>query len=565
MTSHDAGAWSVYTPGPDSVVVTPGAVALLDHRVAADVVARVWEAARAGQGLAALVAPLVGSLADMPTFAVVVLDSGRARALVRGDVEVRAGGATISGQGVATWREETLTVTDGALEVVVARVAGAGAQESVVGEDLPLLAGVVRSSRATVTMSLPADDEAGAVADGAPGREDDVSGPVSVSDADAGSPVPAVVPVPAPVPADEEPRDVPVPDETADDEAAGDEPAEVEPVGDDVPDDQPGDDAPVAVAGEDEAVVEAPAESDTDDAADNADADAHDIEGTDEPTPDVTEESTEAAPVLPDAEPDTPNDTEPLLPPDPPLDVTLHPHQDESAYDGGYGVVNPGGAGVVPQRPEAAGAAGAPAVDRVPDGDPTGAAPSTDDAGATPLAPELVTGVSPAPAPSAPTPAPNAPPPVSPDLDDDGDHDGGTILDHQVAALREAGPGLVTVSPWAQPAAEPEAPRLRLAFSHGIDVELDRPVLVGRAPEARTGVDARLVVVPSPQQDISRTHCELRLDGEDVLVTDLRSTNGTVVARPGQVPHRLHPGEGTSASVGSRIDLGDGVVIVVER
>jgi len=90
-------------------------------------------------------------------------------------------------------------------------------------------------------------------------------------------------------------------------------------------------------------------------------------------------------------------------------------------------------------------------------------------------------------------------------------------------------------------------------------------VLVGRAPEARPGIDAQLVAVPSPQQDISRTHCEIRLDGEDVLVTDLRSTNGTIVSRPGQVPHRLHPGEGTSASAGSRIDLGDGVVIVVEQ
>ncbi|WP_216628968.1 FHA domain-containing protein [Serinibacter arcticus] len=122
----------------------------------------------------------------------------------------------------------------------------------------------------------------------------------------------------------------------------------------------------------------------------------------------------------------------------------------------------------------------------------------------------------------------------------------------------------MTVSPWSRPDAEPAPPELRLAFSHGPVVTLERPVLVGRAPEGQQGVDSQLVAVPSPKQDISRTHCEIRVDGEDVLVTDLRSTNGTIVSRPGQVPHRLHPGEGTSASVGSRIDLGDGIVIVVE-
>jgi pSer/pThr/pTyr-binding forkhead associated (FHA) protein len=72
---------------------------------------------------------------------------------------------------------------------------------------------------------------------------------------------------------------------------------------------------------------------------------------------------------------------------------------------------------------------------------------------------------------------------------------------------------------------------------------------------------ARLVTVPSPQQDISRSHLEITLEGWHVLLADLNTTNGTTLLRPGQSPRRLHPGEPTLMADGDSIDMGDGVTL----
>jgi len=113
-----------------------------------------------------------------------------------------------------------------------------------------------------------------------------------------------------------------------------------------------------------------------------------------------------------------------------------------------------------------------------------------------------------------------------------------------------------------------EAPAAQLVLNTGLIVALDRPVLLGRAPQAARVSSRempRLVAVPSPQQDISRTHAEVRMDGDDVLVTDLDSTNGVHVLRPGGGARRLRPGEPRVLAVDETIDLGDGVTFVVER
>jgi hypothetical protein len=107
-----------------------------------------------------------------------------------------------------------------------------------------------------------------------------------------------------------------------------------------------------------------------------------------------------------------------------------------------------------------------------------------------------------------------------------------------------------------------------MVLSTGVVVDLDRAVLVGRAPQVARVTNRelpRLVTVPSPQQDISRTHAEVRAEGDVVLVTDLDSTNGVHVARPGQGARRLHPGEPSVVDPGEVVDLGDGVTFTVER
>jgi len=122
----------------------------------------------------------------------------------------------------------------------------------------------------------------------------------------------------------------------------------------------------------------------------------------------------------------------------------------------------------------------------------------------------------------------------------------------------------------------PQSPRLVtrpalaiLRTSQGERVELDRTVLIGRSPTA-TRVPReqlpRMLTVPSPSHDISRTHVEVTPDGWKVYVKDLYSTNGTTVVRPGTEVERerLVPGEPVELRIGWIIDLGDGVTVTLD-
>lgn len=91
-------------------------------------------------------------------------------------------------------------------------------------------------------------------------------------------------------------------------------------------------------------------------------------------------------------------------------------------------------------------------------------------------------------------------------------------------------------------------------------VMLDRPARVGRAPAAPripTGVAPALICVDSPSHEVSGTHLEVRQVGSSVVVTDLRSTNGSVVMQPGSIPRKLRQGESVVVSPGALVDIGD--------
>jgi hypothetical protein len=113
-------------------------------------------------------------------------------------------------------------------------------------------------------------------------------------------------------------------------------------------------------------------------------------------------------------------------------------------------------------------------------------------------------------------------------------------------------------------------PVAALVFSTGDVVAVDRTVLVGRAPEARRFAShdqPHVVTVPSPHQEISSTHLEIRpgagADHGSAIATDLGSTNGTVLALPGLDAEELKPGIAVSLVPGAVLDLGDGVTIQV--
>ncbi len=103
---------------------------------------------------------------------------------------------------------------------------------------------------------------------------------------------------------------------------------------------------------------------------------------------------------------------------------------------------------------------------------------------------------------------------------------------------------------------------LRLSF--GDVITLDRGVLMGRNPRtdfAGTNGEERphVVKLPSADGDISRTHLRVTLDGWHVLVTDLNSTNGTLVTLPGHDPQQLRPGEPMPVQPGTVVTLAEGI------
>ena len=182
--------------------------------------------------------------------------------------------------------------------------------------------------------------------------------------------------------------------------------------------------------------------------------------------------------------------------------------------------------------------------------------PATGDVYAPPVAPGY---------PFPPPPTPPAPPQFDPT---DIDHDGHTVAGgwdpNQFAPQQPGIPG--------QPPAPSvtSVPVARLVISNGETVAVDRAVLVGRAPEARRFTPTeqpRLVTVPSPNQEISSTHLEVRpgsgADHGSAVVTDMGSTNGSVLTLPGLSPEDLQPGIAVQLVPGSVIDLGDGVTIHV--
>jgi hypothetical protein len=106
----------------------------------------------------------------------------------------------------------------------------------------------------------------------------------------------------------------------------------------------------------------------------------------------------------------------------------------------------------------------------------------------------------------------------------------------------------------------------RVVINSGEPIALDVPIIVGRQPvpsRIPTSHPARLVHVPSPAREVSSSHLELRQHGSSIVVTDLRSTNGTIVTMPGSVPLTLRQGESVVVSVGAVVNIGDGNIVEI--
>lgn len=119
-----------------------------------------------------------------------------------------------------------------------------------------------------------------------------------------------------------------------------------------------------------------------------------------------------------------------------------------------------------------------------------------------------------------------------------------------------------------EPPATAPTPQTATAFRVGdrAPERVDAPVYVGRQPRSPrvTGpMLPRLVRVDSPSREVSATHIELRPTAHGLVLTDLQSTNGTVVRQPGSGVRRLESGESLPVAPGTLIDIGDGNVIEI--
>ena len=166
-----------------------------------------------------------------------------------------------------------------------------------------------------------------------------------------------------------------------------------------------------------------------------------------------------------------------------------------------------------------------------------------------------------------------AEPPVLASSSEEGDHDGFTVMSgdlqkmrkqqqQQDAAVAGSAPALAK-PPVAVPLAQPRA---MLQLPSGEIIGLDQPVLIGRAPSVTKvsgGAVPRIVSLGGVDQDISRNHVQVTVEGDTVVVTDLHSRNGTLIVLPGKSPQKLRSGEPTAVIVGTLIDLGSGIGITV--
>lgn len=566
-----------YRSGGWTAIVAQDGVALLDPGVSPEVARELWQLTSAGRRLGAWVEYLAGAgIATLPAFAMVEAHEGRLRVLVRGDVEITTAERTVSGRGYTTWREDVL---DAATEVTLTAQPGTGAwlpisggivaagairfgptgtEELVLDDEedveltvarMPALAAYTGATSADPADAPSADADPDADTDpdaaAAPGAASEVglAPGTAAPDSDAAARAAAMF---APRPAATGPSAPATPAVAP--EPVVPEPAAPEPVAPEPAQDPTGD------------VVEPglPAVDETDEDAADSDEYDHLLWSTEQ-----SKQHTSALAEELEAQPaDEPSAPAPAAPADSAVDLGAEGAADPEATQAPEPDPSDGwhtGQSVAAPPTPAAAPSSAPAerpglIDSVP-----GLSRPTPPPSAPIAAPPPTGGLPPAPVgrPVDLPPPSGVPEPYPQDDIDDGDHDGETILASDLPR---------SDVPIADDPAPDVLPEIELVLPNGPRVELTRPVLLGRAPEASRfvgGEAPRLVSVPNPEKDVSGTHVEVRPAGSHVVVTDMNSTNGTVVTLPGQPAFRLQPGTGVPVPAGSVIELGVGVTVRV--
>ena len=613
-----------YTQGEWRAIVAPSGLAMLPASVEASTLESLWAALSEGAGLGAVLESLSGafgtSLSSIPPFAVATMsESGDSvRLAVRGGLEIevseQSGTYLVSGAEVTTWSERVVTGGIGLRLRPDAAASSNAAVDAAAGPWFPIASGVVLCAAVDVQLTTEAAPTASAPAGPEPtaaGAPEPATTPTTSASAGSAGPAPQAAPagdesahrdaapagsasiaagasddVPEPdvteavevkaveagveetvIPASVEETVIPestvlpgVPDEAA---------AQAAPAGESNGTDTP-DGADASAGADAPAADSAPAVASTDSGLDDElvhtrtelPDDAYDhlwgatvVKSVEEAAVrEVDDEEEEASAVTPAAAPVvTPAPEEAERP------------QDAAAESESESILAAPGFAPAPTAP----ASSAPPIsggliDGVPDFGGLGAA-----SGSSSINGRTVPPIAPAPAsaPSSPSPA-TAPPAAGPaSAEADFDHDGLTVTVSELDAMRRLGGASGTDAAADAPVAPPAGGLGRIVLSTGETYALDRPIIIGRRPRAnRVQADQVpvLVTVASPEQDISRNHLEIRIEGRHVLVVDLDTTNGSVLHREGTPPLRLGPSEPVLVLTDDVVDLGDGITVAFE-
>lgn len=591
-----------YSAGPWLGMIRNDCLVALPADSSEETAAIVWDLMAEAPGVERLLATILSGRLDLtglPSFALVSFRQNSLHAILRGRVSLTVVGADgaepiLRGTGVATWNERIVPDITGLRFTVD--------EDEYQAETLPLLEGAVRLS--AVEVDLPdVGHQPSAVASSEPVVESE-SVVESVeeseeSDAPAQTPGPTTGPATQPIPTNTPSSRVDVTDDAAPEPEADETPEQEQAAPEEtvasVEPGEPGEDLEQASAPRDEETIEAPVEDEPAPA--------------DEPTEEPEVDDSTVARVPSEAEPEPESTPEP----EPEADDEHTIASPSAAAAAAATSSIPGPQELIDSVPWLAAARQASA--------PSGTTAEDADQAAT-QAPELVemprdleATVNPddadtvlsANVPGA-VPADIAVPPVPPvapqtgseglDLDD---HDGHTVMRSDLGDLAAPEPAAPATPP-APPATGPmvlarncaqghanpptatecgvcgqslegEAVQVRrpalgrMRMSTGEVIELDRPVVIGRQPQANrvgSGTMPRMIQVRSPHGDISRNHCEVVLEGWHVQLRDLKATNGTVLIREGRPPRRLGQGEEIMLLDGDIADLGDGISVRFE-
>ncbi|WP_440709054.1 FHA domain-containing protein [Herbiconiux sp. YIM B11900] len=562
-----------YTPGEWRAIVAPSGLALLPASVEASTLEELWSALSEGAGLGAVLESLSGafgtSLSSIPPFAVATVSGdsgdsgdsgGSVRLAVRGGLAIEVSDASgtyaVSGAEVTTWSERVVT---GGIRLRLRPDSASALSAEIAGPWFPIASGVVLA--AAVDVQLTADAVAptaapaatsaaaagGASAEAAPvgtaslgsGTSDGVPESQGTDAAD----VEEAVGVDETVSVEE----TVIPESTALPEAPGTpDVAEVPDVAD----------AETGETGLDDELVHTRTEL-PDDAYDHLWG-ATVVKSVEEAAVrEVDDEDEEAAAVTPAAAP--------VVTPAPDDADAAREQNAASAAESAPAAPGfaPSPTAPAPTAPPVSGGL----IDGVPDFGGLGAA-----SGSSSINGRTVPPIAPAPAPlaaasspSSPATAPSAVGPAATGADFD--HDGLTVTVSELEAMRRLGGASGTDPAAGAPAATPVGGLGRIVLSTGETHTLDRPIIIGRRPRAnRVQADQVpvLITVASPEQDISRNHLEIRIEGRHVLVVDLDTTNGSVLHREGTPPLRLGPNEPVLVLSDDVVDLGDGITVAFE-